>query len=309
MIGNGVNNKRKFLKKELPHIVFYVSIVALPVLQFLIFYVGINFNSIILAFQKYDIYSDSYSFHRFNNFIDVVEEFKKTVYMPSALKNSLISYALGLFIAMPLGLFFSFYLHKKMMGSGIIKVILFLPTMLSSLIVVTVFRYFADRALPEMLEDFFHLNIPGLISSRIYSLPTILFFCVWSSFGANILLYLGAMNGASESLYEAAKIDGASVLQEFLHVTFPQVYPTLSVFIVTGIGGFFTNQMSLYSIYGENAEFKLYTLGYYMYRGIKLAKPADYPHFAAMGLMMTCVAIPITYLVRYLLNRFGPSNE
>lgn len=290
-------------------IIFYTSIVALPVIQFLIFYIGVNFNSILLAFGKYDIHTNTYSFNGLNNFAEVIKAFQTTLYMPSALKNSTYVYLLGLFISMPLGLLFSYYLHKKMFAAGIIKIVLFLPTMLSSLIVVVVFKYLADRAIPQILEDLFAVQVPGLISSTKYALPTLLFFCVWSGFGTSILLYLGAMNGTSQSLYEAAEIDGAGEFQEFLYITFPQVFPTISVFIVTGIGGFFTNQMNLFSLYGTDAEYALYTLGYYMYRGIKLATPADYPHFAAMGLMMTSVAIPITYLIRYLLNRFGPSAD
>ena len=308
MIGS-IKRKTSSQSFRRSQVIFYISIVALPVVQFLIFYIGVNFNSILLSFEKYDIHTNTYSFNSFNNFLDVIRGFQTTQYLPAALANSATVYILGLCITMPLSILFSYYLHKKMFGAGIIKVVLFLPTMLSSLIVVVVFKYLADRALPQILEDIFAIKVPGLISSTETALPTLLFFCVWSGFGTSILMYLGAMNATSQSLYEAAEIDGAGDFQEFIYITFPHVFPTLSVYLVSGVGGFFTNQMNLFSFYGPDAEYALYTLGYYMYRGIKSASPGDYPYFAAMGLMMTAVAIPVTYLMRYLLNRFGPSTD
>lgn len=287
---------------------FYISFVTLPLLQFCIFYLGVNINSFVLAFRKYDILT-GYSFAGFENFKRVFYDLGHTLYLKSALKNSVVLYLLSLCITTPLTLIFSFYIYKKMFFSGFIKVVLFLPTMLSSLIVVLLFKYFTDRALPNLWESLTGHKIAGLISDTKTALPTLMFFAVWSGFGSSILLYLGAMNGISESLFEAAKIDGASTFREFWNIVLPQVFPTLSVYLVTGVGGFFTNQMALYSFYGTDAEYTLYTLGYFLYRGIKVAETVDYPYFSAMGLVLTAVAIPLTYLMRFMLDKFGPQAD
>ena len=299
-------SKNKIRRGQL---IFYVCMISLPLLQFLIFYIGINFNSILLAFKQYDVYTNTFSFAGFANFLKVFQDLKQTLYLQSALKNSTIVYLLGLFISTPLTLLFSFYLFKKMPFSGVMKIVLFLPTMLSSLIVILIFKYFMDRALPGILEALFKVEVIGFLSTAKTARITLFFFAVWSSFGSSILLYLGAMNSTSESLYEAAKMDGAGLFSEFWHITLPQVFPTLSVYLITGIGGFFTNQMGLFSFYGTEAEYELYTLGYFLYRGIKTASISDYPYYSAMGLLMTVIAIPVTYGVRYLLNRFGPSDK
>lgn len=290
-------------------LIFYVCIAMLPVIQFCIFYLGVNINSIFLAFKKYDLYSNSYQWIGFDNFVNVFRDLGTLVYLKAALRNSCFIYLAGLLITTPLALIFSYYIYKKLPLHKTIKVILFIPVMLSSLIVILLFKYFVDRAVPALIEQIFGKQIPGLLTDTERALPTIIFFNIWSGFGSVILLYIGSMNSISDSLVEAAQIDGAGSLREFFYITLPHVFPTLSVYLITGIGGFFTNQMGLFSFFGTEAEYGLYTFGYFLYRAIKVAEPTDYPYLSAMGLLMTVVAVPITYLVKFLLEKFGPSTD
>ena len=110
-------------------------------------------------------------------------------------------------------------------------------------------------------------------------------------------------------MVEAANLDGATGFKEFWHISLPQVYPTLSVFIVTGIASIFTNQFNLFTFYGTSAPYQ--TFGYYLYKET-LNHNTDLPYFpklAAFGLMMAIVAIPLTFLVRWLLEKFGPTED
>ena len=81
--------KRKIDKK----LIFYIACFALPVLQFLIFYIGVNFQSILLAFQKYDGKNAVFFFDKQDlwvNFVKVYKELTETKILLIALKNSLI---------------------------------------------------------------------------------------------------------------------------------------------------------------------------------------------------------------------------
>ena len=78
----------------------------------MIFYIGVNINSILLAFQKYTIDGKTV-FAGFDNFKDVFATFSDVGELRYGLKNSLLLYAVGLVISLPLGLFFSFYIYKK----------------------------------------------------------------------------------------------------------------------------------------------------------------------------------------------------
>ena len=121
-------------------------------------------------------------------------------------------------------------------------------------------------------------------------------------------MYLGAMNSISESIVEAAQLDGITPLKEFVYVTLPMIYPTLVTFIVTGVAGIFTNQMNLFTFKGGILSYKDYTYGYYLFYNTSLGME-KYPAMASMGLIFTLIIAPITFLVRHLLEKYGPSVD
>jgi len=73
-------------------------------------------------------------------------------YFAASLKNTTIIYLCSLLIGTPLSVMFSFYLYKKMPASGFFKTVLFIPHILSALIMVILYKYFVDRAIPSLVE-------------------------------------------------------------------------------------------------------------------------------------------------------------
>lgn len=108
------------------------------------------------------------------------------------------------------------------------------------------------------------------------------------------------------SVVEYAQIDGVSAVREFFSITMPLIFSTLSTFIIVGIAGFFTNQAFLFEMFGKNANVKVQTFGYYLFM-LTYSGEANYPYAAAGGLVFTIVAVPLTYLVKYLLDKVDPN--
>jgi multiple sugar transport system permease protein len=72
-----------------------------------------------------------------------------------------------------------------------------------------------------------------------WAMPAIILMAVWKNFGYNMLIFIAGLQAIPEELYEAARIDGATALQRFRHVTIPQLGPTLLfVGVITMIGYF-----------------------------------------------------------------------
>ena len=127
-------------------------------------------------------------------------------------------------------------------------------------------------------------------------------------------MYSNKMAGISPEIIEAANLDGATQLQEFWHVVLPLTFPTISIFLITGVATLFTNQFNLYSFYGGYKtvpDSSLETLGYYMYSRAEAAKldQTVYPPLAALGLIMTAIAVPLTFGLKFTLEKFGPSED
>ena len=142
-------------------------------------------------------------------------------------------------------------------------------------------------------------------------LGVMLFYNVWVCLGANIVLYIGAMNRIPTELIEVGKLEGITLWKEFWLITFPLIFPTITVFIVAGVAGLFTNQCFVYNFYGNFAPQDISTLGYYMFIKVvgENSSLSNYPYASAFGVIFTLVAAPITLLVKYLLEKFGPGAE
>ncbi len=304
------NMKRmKKSRRRRKDLIFYSIMIAFPVLQFLVFYIGVNFNSMLLAFKDIDIVAGTETW----TFEYIQKAFTLMTSSPthlSAFTMSLLSYAITLIIGVPLGLLFSYYIYKKFPLGNALRVILFLPSIISSIVMVTIFQFFVERAVPAAAMQWFGIEMAGLIENTATRFGTIIFYNILVSFGTTALIYSNGMAGISTEIVEAAHLDGCTGLREFWHITLPLIYPTITTFLITGVAGIFTNQMNLYSFFGTGAPESLFTWGYYLYVQTQVAaSEAEYPLLAAMGLLLTIVIVPITLLVKWALEKFGPSTE
>lgn len=285
--------------------------VALPTLQFIVMYIGVNFNSVLLAFQEYDPATTAMKFIGFENFKRFFMEYQTTTIFSTALKNSLVAAIFTVGVNIALTVIFSLYIYHQRFAHKIFKVILFIPSIVSSIVMVKVYAMFCDGAIPELIKILFGKEIHGLLADVKTRWASIIFFNIWSGFGSSILIYVGAMNNISESVFEAAKLDGANVIQETWHITLPLIYPTTITYVTAGLAGIFTNQLGLYSFYGDSADTSLYTLGYWFYREVSNANGvvAMYPYISAVGLLCTIVCVPLVLFARWLMNKLGPKTE
>lgn len=290
-------------------LIFYIGLMAFPVLQFVIFYIVVNFNSILLVFQSYDVLTDTTAWVGFANFKEAFRLMTATSDLVSAAGYSFLAYVLGFAIGTPLALFFSYYIYKKMPASGFFRVVLFMPSIISAIVMVTIYQYFVELAIPEICMNWFGAeNVRGLIENPDTRFGAIMFYNIWVGFGVNILMYSDSMSAIAPEIIEAGKLDGAVGIKEFWHIVLPLVYPTFSTFVVVGVSGILTNQLNLYSFYGETSPIQTY--GYWLYVKIANASSkAEYPVVAAVGVLLTLVAVPMTLGVKKLLEKFGPSED
>ncbi len=294
---------------------FYLSIIILPMIQFVIFYIVVNANTFVLALQDYE-YTDSgelvSKFVWFDNIGAVLKDmFTKPVFL-HAIRNSFVAYLIGLVFSTVLSLLFSYYIFKKCPFANGFKVLLYLPNIVSVMVLSVMYNFLLNRG----IADVFNRANPGMEMLGLLKDPNtrfgaVMFFCVLVSFGSNVLIYSGSMSGISPSILEAGEVDGVNGAQEFFLIVLPQVYPMLVTFLVAQLATIFTNQINLFNLYGLEAEYDVYTFGYYMYREItyNLNDLTKYPYLSALGLLLTAIAVPVTLGARALLNKYGPSED
>lgn len=290
-------------------LLFYLSLIAWPVIQFLIFYVAMNINSIMLSFQDWDAELQRYVWVGLDRILLVFQRISSNAMFATLFRNSAIIWIFNLTVGLFLGVVVAYYIYKKCWGWNFFKVLLFAPAVISGLVILSIFKQLADAGLPVVLEKLTGRHYVGLLTNADTAFVTILIYNVWFGVGGNMLLYLGTMDRISDSVIESARLEGAGFLREFFSITMPLIYPTFVVFVTVGFASFFGNDMGLYAIYGIEADSRLNNIGYYLYVAVLQGTRSDYTFLSAMGLVFTAVVIPVTLLFRWGLNKIGPSTD
>lgn len=301
--------KGSLLSKDREKLVFYSLMMALPLLQVIVFYVYINFSSITLAFKEFDYDARVYVFNGFNNFAQVINDLRTSPRLVSALGNSIQLFLIALVFGFGFSIFFSYYIYKRRLGSTLFRFILYAPHIVSSVVFVIMYKYFVEVAVPEVWEKLFDLQIKGLLANPQSTKVTIIVFAVWISFGTKVLIFSNSMGSISDSIIESAQLDGITPIKELFLIVIPSIWNTVVTFILLSLVGIFTDQMTLHTFYGENADQSLYTFGYYLYRETLLGSNQSYPYLSAMGLLFTAIAIPLSLGSKWLLEKYGPSVD
>lgn len=314
----------------------FVSLLLLwPVLQFCVFYIGVNFNSLLISFQNITYVNVDSAGNAVNGataFTWTLSQYKKAFgWLASSEFGKMIwvsvkSYLISTVVAVPLGLLFAYYIFKKLPGWSSFRVLLFLPMILSGVVMAAIFRYFIEDCLPSLIENIWyeailHRTAPEGATMSLFnplkntSYATLMFFNIWIGFGTSALMYSNKMSGISEEVIEAAHIDGASSIKEFWHIVLPYAYPTVSVFLITGFAQICSNQYNVYNMFaGSLTDNSLRNLGYYLFVEVNTKFRSgggmpELPYYAAIGVILTLVAVPLTLLLKYVLEKFGPSED
>lgn len=294
--------------------IFYWCMLIIPFAHYLIFYIGVNINSILLAFKHHEIDSVTneiiITWAGAENFLKFFNEFRFGTLFKDMLSNSLIYYLIGLIVGLPCALVFSFYIYKKYFLSEFFRVILFLPSMISAVVTSLMYKYMVDYGVPEFLANF-GVQIEPLTSIANYQLGIVIFFNIIMSFGVNIVMYASAMTRIPVSVVEYAALDGVKPIREFITITIPLIFDTISTFLIVGVSSIFVNQANIYALYSHKQyeQGAIASLGYHLYIMSTDVTEQVFPLASAMGITFTIIAIPLTFGVRWLLGKINPDVQ
>lgn len=332
---NAEAKKKRVLTARRRDRIFVSLLLLWPILQFAVFYIGVNFNSLLISFQNItyvNVDSVGKTVDGATAFTWTFSQYKKAfAWLGSSEFGNMIwvsvkSYLISTCVSVPLGLLFAYYIFKKLPGWSSFRVLLFLPMILSGVVMAAIFRYFIEDGLPGIIEDLWyegilHQTAPEEATISLFnplrntSYATLMFFNIWIGFGTSALMYSNKMSGLSEEAIEAAHMDGATGLKEFWYIILPYAYPTLSVFLITGFAQICSNQYNVYNMFSSSlTDNSLRNLGYYLFVEVNTKFRSgggmpELPYYAAIGVILTLIAVPLTLLLKYVLEKFGPSED
>lgn len=293
---------------------FCFALLAIPVAQFLLMWVYVNFNSIILAFKQND------GTFGFGNFIDVFNAFSGTepIYnwnLGDILGRTVILWVVVNVICTPLIMLSTYVLYKKIAFSGTFRTIFAIPSILGIVVWSVLMKQFAEpdgpiiKILLKMgvsLSDDILNN--GLFGAKSTAFLMIIIIDVLPSIIACNLIITGAFARIPPEIFESAKIDGFGFFQEFIHIGIPMAWPTIVVTLVTSLATIFTaNGNVLLYTRGIN---ETSTMGFYLYYVVLHISEAGgsvsgtaFSFPAALGIVLTLMTLPIVLISRYFLEK------
>lgn len=297
--------------KDLSKHLFVWSILFYPAVLFLVLYVAVNIGSVVLAFQDIGL-NGARTFVGLKNFKDFISSITVDPLVKTSIINSLKMFFINFVISMPLYIIFSFYFYKSFAGSKYFRLIVMIPAIVSSFIMCMIFAKFVEGPLPALLSKLSGERAISFLKDPDYAFGTTLFYMIWISFSTSLVVFPNAMNAIPDEVVESSEIDGANMFHELWYITLPLIYPTLCTFIVVGVAAIFTNTGPLVAFYIYHAPHYVQNVGYYMLAEVMRDEANAifrYPFLAAGGIAITLVSAPVTYLVKYLLEKYGPSAE
>lgn len=182
-----------------------------------------------LSFAKWDLLNPI-QFVGLNNYREIFTEALFYKVLLNTVVFALSTSILGVIIPLVLACI----LNSKIRGSEFYKTAYFLPFITPMIVIGVVWEWIFDPNIG--LFKYLHIN---WLYDIHYAMPALIIVSVWKLIGYNMVIFLSALSGISQSMFEASKIDGANAFQTFKNVTVPLLSPTIFfVVIITAISSF-----------------------------------------------------------------------
>lgn len=208
----------------LPNYLILIVFLIIPILR-----------TIQLSFCSYDLVQSS-----FVGLANYTALLKDTVFRRS-LFNTLVYSLCTIPIAMALGLLLALALNKLSYIRSFFRTVFFLPHILSIVAVSMAWLYMYDTnagILNRLLKLVGMRSVPWLTDTS-YALLSVCVVGIWATCGYNMLIFLSGLQAIPDYLYEAARIDGATPVHQFVHITLPMLsQTTFFIFIMACINSF-----------------------------------------------------------------------
>lgn len=180
-------------------------------------------------------------------------------------------------LALTMALFMAILLNQKVVGQRLFRTIYYLPSLISGVAVAIVFAWIFNARFGIINYFIGLLGIPGpnWLGDPDWTLPAFVIMSLWSV-GGTTVIFIAALQGVPQSLYEAAEIDGASSLRRFWNITIPLISPVILFALITGViatfqtfttsyimtGGGPSNASLFYLLYLYRNAFNWFEMGY-----------------------------------------------
>lgn len=218
--------KRAYIYMTIPALLLMIIFIAVPLV-----------NAVRISFFRWNGYSQIMRWNGLDNYIDL---FTDNMFWTSFWNTMIYGFG-STFLQNVAGLAAAMFLNLKFRGRNALRVVLYMPIMISAFIMGQIIYYFVQYDGGVFNELLGYLGISPVYWMETGLSSTIMITLVnsWQYMGLCMIIYLAGLQNIPSMYREAARLDGASKIKEFFNVTLPLLMPSIITAVVTNlIGGF-----------------------------------------------------------------------
>lgn len=275
-----------------PAVIVFVAFVILPVVM-----------AAYYGFFRWNGYGPVTDFIGLQNYVVILTDPE----FLSALGHNAFIVVMSLVIQGPLAILLALLLNRRMKGQSIIRVLIFVPYVISEVVVGTGLSLMlaSNGALNDLLQN---IGLGWLatewLSDPSIAIWTLMAILTWKYIGFATILFLAGLQGVPEELYEAAALDGASYWQIQRRITLPLLAPTLRIWAFLSIIGALQLFDLVYIVWGQYVAGTAgtSTMATYMVANGRNAGSYGYGNAVAVVIFLISLIVALFYQ-RFVLRR------
>lgn len=212
-------------------------ILVIPVILFYILFCYKPMYGILIAFKDFSpgagiAGSDWVGLQHFKDFFD-------SYYFGRILKNTLVISLSSIIFGFPAPIIFALLLNeiRNQKFKRVTQTISYMPHFISMVVICGMINMFvSDKGIITHILTSFGGEKASMLTNPDYFVPIYVLSGIWQELGWGSIIYLSALSGVDQQLYEAAKLDGANRWQQMLHVTLPGIAGTIIIMLLLRMG-------------------------------------------------------------------------
>lgn len=283
-------------------------LMVLPIVVYLLLFAYKPMYGLLIAFKDYRITLSIGEAEWVG--LKYFKQFFSDPYCFRLFRNTLVINLLGLVFTFPMPIIFALLLNEVRVKwfKKSVQTISYMPHFISMVIMCGMITNFCstDGIITNMLSVF-GVEKDNLLLNKEMFYPIYIISDIWKNIGWNSIIFLAALSGIDQEQYEAAKIDGASRLQQMRYITFPGLLPTISMLLVLKIGQLLSvGYEKIMLLYQPTTYDVADVISTYVYR--KGIYSGDFSYGTAVGLFNSIMNILLLIIANKVSKKMGQSG-
>lgn len=281
---------------------------ALCIMAYFLVFSFLPMTGLVIAFQKYKIAKGimGSAFVGFDNFT----RFFQSAYCWRVIRNTLIISGLDLLFSFPAPIILAFLLNetRNQRFKRTMQTITYMPYFISMVVICGLIKNFTDsEGFITKLAQQLGSQTTSLIASTEGFRPIFIASNIWQTIGFSSIIYLAALTGVDQELYEAAKIDGAGHFRQWLHITLPGISSTIIIMLILRFGQIMNvNFEKILLLYSVSTYEVADVMSSHIYRSGLVQ--GEYSYSAAIGLINSIVGFLMILCANAVSRRFAQTS-